>query len=85
MGSTSYHIVSLIIDSLGEGHTHAHAHTYTDILTKAILRNLVYVSPYREIAQGVTWHIYLTFLGYLPCIIVTRVEKSWSFVWQSHP
>ena len=30
-------------------------------------------------------HKRLNFLGYLLCIIVTWMEKSWSVVWHSHP
>ena len=58
MGSTSHHIVPLIIDRLRGGHTHAyaHAHTNSDILTKAILRNQVYVSPYTWCAPDLTKH-----------------------------
>ena len=47
MGSISHHIMSLVINSLGSGHTHTHTHanTHTRILsrTEAILRNQAHV------------------------------------------
>ena len=41
MGFISHHIIPLVINSLGGGHTHTHIHehTQTDVHTETILRN----------------------------------------------
>ena len=36
MGSISRHIMPLVINSLGDGHTHTHANTHTDVRTETI-------------------------------------------------
>ena len=39
MRSISCHIMPLVINNLGGGHTNTHKYTHTDIHTKTILRN----------------------------------------------
>ena len=47
MGSILHHIMPLVINSLGGGHTHTHTHkhtnthtkTHTDVRTETIIRN----------------------------------------------
>ena len=44
MGSISHHIMPLVINSLGGGHTHVNTHTYAyrHLQTEAILRTAMY-------------------------------------------